>query len=224
MFNRRSLLAAPALLLTTSIPARAAEEVDTALILLTDVSTSINEEQFGIQTDGIASSFEWSEFHTALDQTMLGKIAVSYVQWADIGSVKSSPWFLIKDKASAIEFGAFIRSEKRAFGGGTSVVGALGAAARLLAECPYEPIRRVVDISSDGKDKGSEPSIAALREKILSYPRTQINAITMADDEKDVTDWYRDYVIGGPGSFIIEVTSPREFPMKFRQKILTEAV
>lgn len=241
MISRRSALLGLGAGIMSTAALASPIEVDTALVLLQDVSSSINDERFGLQSEGIAAAFASPEFHQALSQTAIGKIAVAYVQWAQGVHVASPTWTLIDSVDAAMRFAKHVRGINRMVAGGTGVLGALREAQKLLADCPYEPLRRVIDISSDGQEwlfglgdmdeitrdaHAMDVPTQQLRDQILGMPGAPvtINAITMIGDEPDVTDWYQRNVIGGPGHFILEAKQPAEFPALFKRKILTEAV
>src|SRR3954463_14192948 len=96
------LLCAFAALPAPAAPSGGATQVDLKLILATDVSRSINNEEARIQRDGIAEAFANPEVIKAIQSGALGRIAVAMIDW-------SSPefdrvvldWTIVKDKASA---------------------------------------------------------------------------------------------------------------------------
>ena len=72
------------------VPAKAqTPEVDVALILLTDVSGSINDDRYEIQKKGIVDALRSKDFQYVLRQSITGKFAIAYVEWSDAGQQKS---------------------------------------------------------------------------------------------------------------------------------------
>ncbi len=85
---RRSIIA---LLLTVGVwapgawDARAETEVDLALVLAVDVSLSMEPDEQELQRQGFVEAFRSPEVHEAIRKGMLGRIAVTYVEWAGAG-------------------------------------------------------------------------------------------------------------------------------------------
>src|SRR5918994_473616 len=61
---------------------RAATDVDLALVLAVDVSTSMDPDEQDLQRQGYVEAFRSSVVHQAVRKGTLGRIAVSYVEWA----------------------------------------------------------------------------------------------------------------------------------------------
>ena len=61
--------------------ARAAEEVDLALVLAADVSRSIDEEEFRLQREGYAAAFLDPRVLNAIRAGRHQRIAVCFVEW-----------------------------------------------------------------------------------------------------------------------------------------------
>jgi hypothetical protein len=125
-----SLLALPA----ESAPAPSGvRQVDLKLVIATDVSRSINDEEADIQREGMAEAFTSPEVIKAIESGALGRIAVSMLDW-------SSPefnrvvldWTIIDGKNSAAEFANQIRNAPRTPGRRTSISGAIEMGALML--------------------------------------------------------------------------------------------
>src|SRR6201989_3397327 len=94
-------MAAVLLSLLASGPARA-EDVDVALVLVTDVSRSIDDSEFKLEKDGYTSAFTNDKVMEAIKGGPIGKIAVAYVEFASSFEVRTVlDWTVIKDRASA---------------------------------------------------------------------------------------------------------------------------
>ena len=78
------LLSILAMGLLTSVSAwhRAPTEVDLALVLAVDVSTSMDPDEQDLQRQGYVEAFRSPMVHQAIHKGMLGRIAVTYVEWA----------------------------------------------------------------------------------------------------------------------------------------------
>src|SRR4051812_45269262 len=106
MARFRSILLAVVLapgLLTVLAPAPlsrawAEGDVDLALVLVTDVSRSIDDAEYALEKDGYASAFTNDQVISAIRNGPLGVIAVAYVEFASGFEVKTVlDWSLIKD-------------------------------------------------------------------------------------------------------------------------------
>ena len=97
-----------------------------------------------------------------------------------------------------------------------------------LADVPFKPLRRVVDVSGDGPNNAGE-AVEKARDAVLG-DGIVINGLPIllprssggwgAIDHLDA--YYRDCVIGGPGSFMIPITEMSQFLSATKQKIIRE--
>src|SRR5690349_20046606 len=98
------------------------------------------------------------------------------------------------------------------------------AEARLQA-APFNAERTVSNVVGNGQDNVGENTGRA-RAALLS-PRTTISGIVVAGD-KQIVDYYRQEVIGGPTAFVLPAndleTMAQIFAMKFTTEIVLNAV
>src|ERR671917_1628225 len=83
--NRRLLGALAAVLSCPwlyPIGARAQTEVDLALVLAVDVSRSMDPDEQQLQRQGFVEAFRSPLVHEAIRRGMLGRVAVTYMEWA----------------------------------------------------------------------------------------------------------------------------------------------
>ena len=94
-----------------------ATQVDMKLILATDVSRSINNEEARIQREGIADAFANPDVIKSIQSGALGRIAIAMIDWSspDLDRVVLD-WTIVKDKASAIALSEKIRALPRTRG------------------------------------------------------------------------------------------------------------
>src|SRR5687768_8427250 len=100
------LIAAGTLLL---IPwsTKAETEVDLALVLAVDVSLSMEAEEQELQRQGFIEAFRSPQVHGAIRKGGLGRIAVTYVEWAGASHQEVVvPWTVIEQPADALGFAA----------------------------------------------------------------------------------------------------------------------
>src|SRR5215472_9176886 len=112
--------AAIALLVPLSQAAPAATaptQVDLKLVLATDVSGSIDNDEFRIQRDGTAAAFADPDVIKAIQSGSLGRIAVAMFDFSSPQFDKIIiDWHIVKDKASAEQFADLIREAPRSPG------------------------------------------------------------------------------------------------------------
>ena len=110
----RTLAGATCLALLLTAPARAAEQVDVELVLMADASLSIDDAEIEFQRQGYAHALVHPEVLVAIKRGALGKIAVTFVEWADQTTQDVVvPWMVIDGEASARAFGKELLSTPR---------------------------------------------------------------------------------------------------------------
>jgi hypothetical protein len=210
-----------AVLLGLGTPGRS-ETVDLRLVLAVDVSGSVNEARFELQKQGYAQAFRHPRVLKAIQSGQNSRIAVTMVQWTGPAlQVQVTPWFVIADERSMRDFAAAIDSEpRRLFSGGTSISGAIDYAARLLAECPHQSPRSVIDVSGDGGNNRGRPASIARDEAIAAG--IVINGLPILEIDPTLDEHYLNNVIGGPNAFMVPAKSFAEFADAILKKLIIE--
>jgi hypothetical protein len=116
--------------------------------------------------------------------------------------------------------GAIAAAPRQLFGGGTSLSGAIDVSMQLLAASPFRADRRVIDISGDGSNNRGRPAEMARDEAVTQG--VVINGLPILTLEPDLDGYYRDSVIGGPGSFVVPVHSYEAFADAILNKLVNE--
>jgi hypothetical protein len=205
---------------------------DVALILVLDVSTSINDAEFKVQIEGTAAAFRDKDVIGAIKNGMHSRIAVAMVFFADVGRTVMD-WSIIENQQDAVAVSERIGAVGRSLAGNTSIDSGLSKAAELMAHIPCVPDRRVVDVSGDGVDHycylGSSRD-ALIRDGVI------INAISVGDDDRlcaptiggnvvvfpQLRQYYDEHVRGGEGSFAVSAPDFDGYVDVIRSKILRE--
>jgi hypothetical protein len=208
-------------LLAAGVPGRAAEPVDTALVLAVDVSLSVNEERYRLQQDGIAAAFENPELAKAIAGGPNGAIAVAVMEFSDPDrQFAVIEWTRVASVEDARALAARIRRVRRSSDGLTGIADALLAAQDLLETSPFPASRRVVDVSGDGMSNiGTE--ITEARDRLLAAGIT-INGLPILSEEPWLASYYTAYVIGGPGAFVIAAEGLDSFAAAMKRKLVQE--
>jgi hypothetical protein len=150
---RRIALASLATLLLSfaAIERARADDVDVALVLVTDVSRSIDDGEFKLEKDGYTSAFTSQKVLDAIRGGPTGKIAVAYVEFASSFEVRTVlDWMVIRDKPSAQAFVDRLAAAPRSFWGRTAISAGIDQGVQLLAESGVNATRRVIDVCGDG--------------------------------------------------------------------------
>lgn len=196
--------------------------VDMALVLAADCSGSIQHEHYVLQQRGYADAFRDSKVISAIRSGMHGAIAATYFQWSGY-SLQTAlvPWTILRSDAQIAAFALSLeRAERVIFSGGTSPAGAIEFGRGLLEQMPLDALRRVIDVSGDGRSNngpGPEPSrdLAAAR-------NITINGLPILHMEPDIDEYYRNHVIGGPGAFLVPARDFKAFAAAIRRKLILE--
>lgn len=239
MRTKKVLLALGLVFLICSMVAPAsvlATSVGTELLLLADVSGSLDSSDFALQRDGYAAAFRDTDVINAIVSN--GGIAVSLVYWSTEQSVAVG-WTHINSEETANDFADAIAAASRpsTIGISTYMADAMNFGATLF-DNGYEGSRQVVDVSGDGADSeyGSyildAPPVQDARDNLVSSAGVDmINALFIddrdffGDDPEDAINAY-DYgtinVIYGTGSFVDVVQNYADFAIAVKEKIYKE--
>src|SRR5690349_4588061 len=137
--------------LVASPQARAQTEVDLALVLAVDISFSMDTEEQALQREGFAQAFRSPLVHEAIRGGLLGRIAVTYMEWAGSADQKVIvPWTVLDNSESLMAFADRIASTPLRRAQRTSISSAIDFSARLLEDSGLNAGRRVIDVSGDG--------------------------------------------------------------------------
>jgi hypothetical protein len=217
-----ALLALLSALLGTSQTASAQTTVDLQLALMVDASGSVNSYRFELQKRGYVEALRNPHVLGAILGGKTQSIAISLVQWTGpFLQVVVLPWTQVKDEASIGSAAAIIeRTPRQLFGGGTSISGAIDYAMRMFPQSPFKAERHVIDVSGDGSNNGGRSVIRARDEAVEKG--VTINGLPILAVEPYLDEYYRDYVIGGPGSFMIVAKDFESFGEAIVKKMIVE--
>ncbi|MBC7801300.1 MAG: DUF1194 domain-containing protein [Gemmatimonadaceae bacterium] len=231
--RRRMLLAAGGAMALPS-PGRAQSGsagggVDVALVMAVDVSRSVDEDEARLQREGYRAAMSDPRVVAAITGGMLGAVAVAYVEWAGFAYQQLVvPWTRIGSAGDAAAWSAQLAGSPRSSMSWTSISGALQFSRQVLAACPFEPTRRVIDVSGDGvNNQGPPPEEERDR---LAEAGVTINGLPIVNDRpnfgvvpsRDLEPYFRNSVIGGPGAFLIAAEDFNAFGDAIRRKLIQE--
>ncbi len=199
-------------------------EVDTALIVSVDVSNSVDEHRYKLQMEGIAKALEDPEVLKAILNGPQGGILVSMVTWADKPRL-ALPWQRIASAADAAAVAAKVRALPRQTGEFTCVSGMLRSISdKVVPQIPAKAMRIIVDVSGDGRENCNPDEPPASVRDELNASGVTVNGLPILEGDEGATleQWYRENVMGGPGSFILPANGFGDFGRAIRQKFMIE--
>jgi hypothetical protein len=208
---------------------QAQETVDVELVLAVDVSLSMSPDELEIQRTGYAAALTDERVIQAIRDGAHGRIAVTYFEWAgEAVQHVIVPWTVIGSREEAEEVAQRLTADPPNSARRTSISGALGFAADLLAESGMRGVKRVIDISGDGPNNQGPP-LEPLRDMIVAQgitinglPLMTNGGLATAYDVEDLDLYYSSCVIGGPGAFVVPVKDWSQFPEAIRRKLVLE--
>jgi hypothetical protein len=233
LFRRMSIVLAIAIATFGISPLRAAEPVDLLLVLAADVSRSIDSQKFQLQREGYAAALANPRVLEAIQSGRRGRIGVLFLEWSGLGNQKVViDWMLIDGPNAAQLFGDRLLESPRSFADRTSISGGIDAAVAQLARTPFSAERRTIDVSGDGTNNAGR-DVGQARDEALALGIT-INGLVILSETPlpwnpehtnppgGLAKYYRDNVIGGPGSFVLEAKDFSSFGEAIVKKMIAE--
>jgi hypothetical protein len=230
MHALRALFSA-AVLSSWSAASVSAQQVDVELVFLADSSGSIDQGENAFQRRGHAEALVHPDVLSAIRQGVMGRIAVTYVEWGNAAHQDIVvPWTVIDGPASAKAFGdALIAAPRRAFGY-NAIGSALEKGRQLIAGNGIEGMRKVMDLSGDSANSWDGIAIETARSAAVA-DGIVINGLSILCHEADcggrpvgydLEKAFEDKIIGGPGAFVVTAETREAFEFAVRRKLILE--
>lgn len=178
------------------------KEVDLALVLAMDCSSSVDDQEFALQMEGLGRAFQHADVKAAIRRGKRQRIAVSVVQWSGNNSQAIvMQWTIIANDDDSQRFGETVTELPRNLGpGATSISSVLRFSDALLDKAPLAA-RRVIDLSADGPSNvGGD--VNAARDSLVNKGVT-INALAILNEWRDLDVYFQNEVVGGEGNFVV---------------------
>jgi hypothetical protein len=211
--------------------------VDLELVLAVDISRSMDQDEHTLQRDGYVTAFRHRDVVNALMSGPEGKIAVTYMEWAN-DARQVIPWTIIDSAKAANDFADRLAAEPIYGERRTSISTALYEAERLIRENGISSHRQVIDVSGDGANNAGGP-VEEARDFVLGK-KININGLPIllhSDgrggfnggnsswgmvDIPNLDRYYKHCVIGGDGAFIAPVFDLKQLSATIRKKLVLE--
>jgi hypothetical protein len=197
-----------------------ATPVQTELLLLVDVSGSIDTGEFALQRSGYVAAFQDATVQNDIINSP-GGIAVALGYWSSSTQQSLSVgWTHLTDAASANAFATAIGNASRPFSNNTAVQSALNWGAPLFANNGFEGSKLIMDVSGDGVDNDSPGALTPHvgRDNALVAGVDMINGLVVGGSST-VATYYQNNVLGGSGAFLVSASDFGEFDRAIQEKI-----
>lgn len=209
--------------------------VDLELILAVDCSGSVDEVEAQLQREGYIAALTSDRVINAIKSGENRRIGVAYVEWAgEIYQRIIVDWTIVEDADSAKAVAAKIAASPYMALRWTSISAAIDFSVALFQKSPFESQRQVIDISGDGKNNNGRDVVSARDAAVASG--IIINGLPILNSRKggygrgfrgfpsdpDLDTYYQNFVIGGPGSFMVPAESFDTFSQAIQSKLIRE--
>lgn len=214
--------------------------VDTAIVLVADISQSMGEDERKVQRKGYADAFKHPDVASIAD---CGRLQVAYVEYATKPYLVV-PFTTLTSTADSVRLGDAILNAPHP---DTSKDGQMTgiSSAMLLAEELFSKVhaeRYVLDVSSDGPDNVNDgpnnigQSTSVIRDRLTTptpengWREVNINGLIVGPPAvytwsiEDLLSYYEDNIVGGPTHFTIKALRPEFIPEIVRKKLILEMV
>ncbi len=204
--------------------------VDLELVLAADISGSMDLEEAALQRQGFVRAFRHRDVIEAIQRGRLGRIAVTYVEWAgDQYQRTLVDWAEVADTNSAGAFAEAVERSGVKIVEWTSISAVIAFGAQRFESNGFRGERRIIDISGDGPNNRGAFVVHA-RDRAVADGIT-INGLPIVNDRPslygfpplpDLDLYYEDCVIGGHGSFVVVADGFQDFARAIRRKLVLE--
>ena len=211
-----------ALILACALPgAVAAADCRLALLLALDVSSSVDDDEYLLQVEGVADALMSTDVQAAILAGGGGAVALSVYEWS--GRYQSTvilDWRLLERAEDIAAAAQTLRQARRTYENFPTALGyALGFGAGHLRKAP-PCARRVIDVSGDGiTNDGFWPQLAYAH---FPFEGVTVNGLAVLGADPDVLDHYMDEVRRGPGAFVETAPGFEGFARAMERKLYRE--
>jgi hypothetical protein len=208
-------------------------DVDVALVLVDDASRSISDAEYALQKDGYAAAFNDPRVQLAIQSGPRHQIAVAYVEFSDDFRAQTIvDWTVIRGAEDARAFATALKAADRVILGRTAIGAGIDIAVQDLDEARVSAPRRIIDVCGDGQNNSGR-DVTAARDDALKQGIV-INGLAIANNSPNpmiyrhthppggLRHYYEENVIGGDGSFALQIEDYLSFAQAITRKLLAE--
>jgi hypothetical protein len=208
-----------AVLVLSAAPAWAVS-VDLELLLLVDVSGSVDSGEYTLQKQGYINAFQSTDIQNRIASRPDG-IAVAYAEWSSPTQQSMRVgWTHLTDAASANAFATAIAAQPRAFSGITAPGSAINWGVPMYTN-DFEGTRLVMDISGDGAENSGDNTFAAAS-NAFNNEGIIVNGLSIGS--ASLANWYKANITDPGGGDLYVASSFADFEAAVAEKIGREIV
>jgi hypothetical protein len=190
------------------------------LVLLTDVSSSVNTTEYNLRKTGYVNAFNDPAIQ-ALIAANPGGVAVTYVEWSSAGTATALvPWTLLTNSASSSAFATALAATSRSSSGLTAPGSAINFAVGLITGNQWSGGKLIIDISGDGSQNDGantfNAATAAFAAGII------VNGLPILGSESGLQTWYQNNIVTPGGGFLVVADNYASFNTAIAQKLAVE--
>ena len=193
-----------------------------ALLLALDVSSSIDDAEYILQRNGLASALIAPEVIQAFFASP-SPVALAVYEWSGQFNQRIVvDWRLISsegDLVSTAEHISTLERTEKIFP--TSLGNALSFGALHLARAP-DCLRQTIDVSGDGRNNDGYPPASAYRHFPFGGVTVNGLAIGGAEELDALVRYFKTELIRGPGAFVEVAEDHQDFARAMRRKLERE--
>ncbi len=217
---RRTAAALWTALALSTAPA-AAQSCRIALTMAIDVSSSVDAREYALQIEGLARALEDPEVRSVVFLVPGVHVALQVFEWSgESDQTIIQDWVLVRSDSDLDAMAMALRAHQRRGGDGQTALGAaLSFAHDQLARAP-ECAERKIDVSGDG-----QTNVGILPQELYwekNFQGITVNALAIEHRVTGLMIYFRDYMIRGPGAFVIRVASFDDYGEAIRLKLVRE--
>jgi hypothetical protein len=161
------------------------------------------------------------------------KIAICFIDWSGPFEQKLVvDWSVVDGIDTAVHLGDLISRAPRSFYNSTSIGSAIDFAATQIARAPFEAERHAIDVSGDGTNNSGR-DLQFFRDRAVAQGIVVSGLVILTDIQLAqypahtnppgcIEKYYRDNVIGGPGSFVMVAEDYNSFGRAMVRKLIAE--
>ncbi len=201
-------------------PAAAQDQCRLALQLGMDVSASVDQAEYRIQVEGLASAL----LDPIVTEAFLngpGPVALSIFEWS--GRFQQDiivDWVMIENEADLLAVAERVNQAIRGNQDFPTALGyALGFASTRFREAPA-CLFQTLDISGDGQNNDGFPPSAAFEH--FDFDGVTVNGLAIGGASREIEEYYLEQVIHGPGAFVEYALNHDDFAETMRRKLERE--
>lgn len=205
-------------------------EVDVELVLAVDISYSVDEEEARRQREGYVAALASEDVIRSIQGGPLGRIAVTYVEWADAGFQRAAAdWTVISSEEEALEFASRVAAAPFERGHYTAIGSAIANSVERIETNNYTAPRLIIDISGDGP-QNQGLALEAARQR-ADDANVVVNGLPVVTErtgrwvrpvEVNLDDYFEQNVTTGPGAFVLPARTEAEFRDAILRKLIIE--